>query len=601
MLLLATLALAAPQTTWFVDASAVSPGDGTVAAPYTRVDFAVAQPTTLTGDTVVVAPGVYPDERIEPGTKVVMLRSSLGPSATTLVARPGGPVVLGSGSDPLPLRMEGFTLQGGRGRLDPSDGLTYGGAVFGAGGDVRMTDCVFEDCNADRGGAIAVEPAGQSSERIVLRGCNVRPSCFASLDGGGVYARSTSVLIEQTTIDSRAIAGSGGCVFAVDDLFEASDSRFTGIAAGDGGAIYTNNVSAELLSSTITGRSTGGGRGGGIHIFGSFSGADNCRFVNCSAREGGAIYTATGFFRNSVFIDNATDDGGTGLSGAGGALFASVGVMCQDLIFIRNLAIHHPSCVGGAVAGLAIVSRSTFIANDASLDGAAHFDPAGSASESELRQILVDRAPGSTTRSISLGVSVSNSVVEDGAPGTDVIAADPSLWGPDDPHLLPDSPALQSLEGKIGALRFDRLWCGQGCDGPVGIESCPAVPGSFGVPAVLTGLGSVDVSTDRLVLNVENISSASASIMLASQTPDFVPGAGGSMGNLCVGGSILRLPGPIKVVGPQSARSFRAQLSGLAPGVAVQPGESWVFQMWYRDSFGSMPTSNFSNGLLVQF
>ncbi|MDG1984154.1 MAG: hypothetical protein P8M11_06290, partial [Planctomycetota bacterium] len=35
--------------------------------------------------------------------------------------------------------------------------------------------------------------------------------------------------------------------------------------------------------------------------------------------------------------------------------------------------------------------------------------------------------------------------------------------------------------------------------------------------------------------------------------------------------------------------------------VSVQPGETWNFQAWYRDSVGGSATSNFTDGLSITF
>ena len=35
--------------------------------------------------------------------------------------------------------------------------------------------------------------------------------------------------------------------------------------------------------------------------------------------------------------------------------------------------------------------------------------------------------------------------------------------------------------------------------------------------------------------------------------------------------------------------------------ISVLPGESWNFQLWYRDSVSGSATSNFSNGLQLTF
>jgi hypothetical protein len=46
------------QTTWFVDASAVPPGNGTPASPYVLIQDALDAPATLDGDTIQVAPSL---------------------------------------------------------------------------------------------------------------------------------------------------------------------------------------------------------------------------------------------------------------------------------------------------------------------------------------------------------------------------------------------------------------------------------------------------------------------------------------------------------------------------------------------------------------
>jgi hypothetical protein len=71
-------------------------------------------------------------------------------------------------------------------------------------------------------------------------------------------------------------------------------------------------------------------------------------------------------------------------------------------------------------------------------------------------------------------------------------------------------------------------------------------------------------------------------------------------------------------VGAPTGR-YRAQLAnsgifGLIPlvvdlnavpqpngNVVVQPGETWNFQLWYRDSALGFPTSNFTDGYTITF
>ena len=39
----------------------------------------------------------------------------------------------------------------------------------------------------------------------------------------------------------------------------------------------------------------------------------------------------------------------------------------------------------------------------------------------------------------------------------------------------------------------------------------------------------------------------------------------------------------------------------MNPPTAVQPGETWNFQAWYRDQVGGQPTSNFTDAVRIQY
>ena len=78
------LAGAAPaQTTWYVDASNTPPGSGTPSDPYASLQHAVDQSTTVEGDTLLVAPGVYSEASGHLSIwKTLTVRSAEGPLVT---------------------------------------------------------------------------------------------------------------------------------------------------------------------------------------------------------------------------------------------------------------------------------------------------------------------------------------------------------------------------------------------------------------------------------------------------------------------------------------------------------------------------------------
>jgi hypothetical protein len=82
--------------TWYVDVNAAPPGTGTPADPYASIQHAIDQPTTLSGDTILVAPGVY-SGTVNYGIKILEVRSTSGPLATRIE----GTVVMDEGDDAL--------------------------------------------------------------------------------------------------------------------------------------------------------------------------------------------------------------------------------------------------------------------------------------------------------------------------------------------------------------------------------------------------------------------------------------------------------------------------------------------------------------------
>jgi hypothetical protein len=109
-LALATLGPAHAQTTWHVDGSVPGPGSGSPGDPYASIRFALQQSTTVDGDTVLVAPGLYV-EKVSINKRVTV-KSSAGPLSTAIRAgQPGATVTIGTGGFPFPV-LEGFTVYG---------------------------------------------------------------------------------------------------------------------------------------------------------------------------------------------------------------------------------------------------------------------------------------------------------------------------------------------------------------------------------------------------------------------------------------------------------------------------------------------------------
>jgi hypothetical protein len=158
-----------------------------------------------------------------------------------------------------------------------------------------------------------------------------------------------------------------------------------------------------------------------------------------------------------------------------------------------------------------------------------------------------------------------------------------------------------------GCNTYDLVLAGVSASGgSVGTAYCMAAPNSTGSPSSISGFGSSAAADNQLELTVNGLPQDSFGYFLSATTAAFVPLAGGSQGNLCLGSNIGRFVGDIQVLnsGASGTSSLAVDLTAVPqPGgsVAVNAGETWFFQLWHRDSSSGMSTSNFSDGLEVLF
>ncbi len=146
-----------------------------------------------------------------------------------------------------------------------------------------------------------------------------------------------------------------------------------------------------------------------------------------------------------------------------------------------------------------------------------------------------------------------------------------------------------------------------GAAADLGATYCsPAVLNASGDAGEISALGSARRSSNDVTLTASSLPQNQFGFFLNSQTQGFVVAPGGSIGNLCLGGSIGRYAGPGQVLSSGATGAFSLALdlaitptpSGL---VSISPGETWNFQAWYRDTVLGIPISNFTDGLAITF
>ena len=148
--------------------------------------------------------------------------------------------------------------------------------------------------------------------------------------------------------------------------------------------------------------------------------------------------------------------------------------------------------------------------------------------------------------------------------------------------------------------------CGpeSGVPGPIVTNYCAANANSTGSTGSITAR-NIDLSSYTLQLEATNLPPDAFAYSLASETQDLPLNPGGSAGNLCLGGSIGRVVGGA-ILNTGGAGSLLEVVDlNLIPqpsgAVAVQPGSTWHFQFWHRDSQSGLSTSNFTDGVRIQF
>ncbi len=158
-----------------------------------------------------------------------------------------------------------------------------------------------------------------------------------------------------------------------------------------------------------------------------------------------------------------------------------------------------------------------------------------------------------------------------------------------------------------GTTFTPRVWNGTLCYRPeIGARYCsPAVPNSSGVPASIHATGNLSIPANDVALTLLDLPAGSFALALTSTTTNSVPMAGGGQGTLCLGGggSIGRFVHQVTPASPAGATSITVDLTAMPTPIAlvpVLPGDTWSFQVWYRDANPSA-TSNFTDAVTLQF
>lgn len=152
-----------------------------------------------------------------------------------------------------------------------------------------------------------------------------------------------------------------------------------------------------------------------------------------------------------------------------------------------------------------------------------------------------------------------------------------------------------SNERPFAVVRVDRYGVAQ----PI----CSGRANSTGQAAHVTAVGSDDVTRNDVALQIIELPEGSAGIFIASESAGFTANPGGSLGDLCLDGSIGRYAQSVFTAGVTGRVELDIDLSMIPQptgSVTATAGSTWYFQAWYRDVVGGAQVSNFSDAVALR-
>ena len=592
---------AGAQQTWYVDAGGVPPGSGAAVDPYTSVQYAIDQPTTADGDTLLVLPGTYA-EVIDFSGKAIAVRSQDGAATTILQGNPlanppASVVTFASGEGPGSV-LEGFTIRGGNGTMVAI--RRYGGGVYIDFSDPTLVDCVVRENDADFGGGAAIITSNPS-----MSGCTFEDN-LAQKGGGGLYfggfpAPSGDPIVQGCAILDNVVQNGLGGGAHVDEFWPSfANCTFSGnqaLGQGDGGGVYSE-LGIIAFRDCVLSNNFATQRGGGGYFLMSDVLFQRCRLEE-NTGDGGGVYAV-----------------GDGLGGG------SPLVRIEDSVLVRNhgggvnasdtdLVIRHsvldsndePDFGGGVYfapygpARSALFDHCTVFGNTA---GQAGGGITGAGNMTVTNSILWGNSPGN----LSAG-SASYSDIGGGYAGTGNVDKDPMFWDPamGDFELRPGSPCIDAgdpisppdPDGSIadmGALPFDPNHC------PPASSYCTAGATSNGCAATMSSTGTPSASAPSgFTVTATSVEGQRQGILFWGFAPKAIQW----------GQTYRCVAAPLQRTGSQTSGGTSGQCDGTLsidftawmqahPAKAPAVGEFVYMQAWFRDP-PSAKTTSFSDGL----
>lgn len=251
-----------------------------------------------------------------------------------------------------------------------------GGAISSENGKVTITGSNFNQNNATSGGAVFCNETIANNSNFTQNTAEIGGAIFTinltatnsnfnqnnvTTIGGAIF--SVFANINGSTFTENNAERRGGAVYSTyatisNSIFDKNNAK-----EYDGGAIYIDNRTLEVVNSIFT-NNTAGNQGGAIYSANTT--IENSNFTQNNATSGGAIYNTNKLtVADSKFDENSATKNG-------GALYSSNDLTVSNSTFNNNTAATN----GGAIYstnGNATITESEFNNNNASKGGAIYY------------------------------------------------------------------------------------------------------------------------------------------------------------------------------------------------------------------------------------
>ncbi len=552
------------QSTWYVSASAVGPGDGSQASPYVSLQYAIAQASTLSGDTLLVLPGSYA-EQINYAGKTLAIRSTLGAYRTILQGSVFDSdslvsVVSGEGTGTM---LEGFTLRDGAGHLVGSE--ARGGAVFVQSSTLEIRHCIFR------------ENGRRSAAPLFVR------------YGGAIHGDGATLIVEDALFHGNLVADGGGA--AVHLTSSSATIRNSGFA-------FNRIISCPGDC----------GRGAGMWFEGATLAVEDCWFQENFAGAGGGAYVGGGAaqFLRCRFELNQAGDGALQPSWGAGLLGAPTAtVFARRCVFANNLALS-TGLLGGAGAGAAgaLLEHCTLSGNAATL---ASVPGAGTTAQNCSLENCIVWNNSASGPALSGSSNATYSDLQESLPGIGNFSLDPKYFAESvaDYHLQSGSPCIDAgnpsspldPDGSLadsGAFTHSPTYSG----GPT--VYCTSKVNSLGcLPTMRHNNFDPSVFGPPLVVFATGILGQQNGLLFWGTAPGSFPFLGGTM---CISSALVRtsLQSSGGSSGSCSGTYYFSWTSGYLAAQNLSAGSSAYCQFWYRDPADPF-TVGITDAVAIQF